>query len=235
MYKSNIFVFFIVVAFVLFGVSQFLGNVIVSEVSRALILPFFTVLYFTTVKRKSWFFSFFLMCYAISDIMVLTESYIPYLLYYFIGNTLYVLAYVFLFLEICKSLSLLHVLRNYKIHIVVLMLLNIYIIYVLQVIIDPNLEMISQYFLELIYNIVMLSLLSGSLLNYFYKDNKKSLFLFIGSLCIVFSEVINVAYLYITETTTLNFISSALAVLAFFFYYQQSKLKNEQASRMVTQ
>jgi hypothetical protein len=235
MYKSKIFVLFIVVAFILFGVSQFLGNEMVCRVSRALILPLFTIMYFATVQRKTLFFSLFLLSYAISDLMELSENQVPYFLYYFIGNILYVMAYGFLFLEICKSVNLFHMLKNYKIHVMVLTLLNVYIVYVLQVIIDPYTQLDAKYFLELSYNIMMLLLLSASLLNYFYRDNKKALFLFIGSLCIVFSEVINVAYLYITETSTLNFISSTLAVLAFYFYFQQSKLENEVASRIVTQ
>lgn len=235
MYKSKIFFLFIAVAFVLFVVSQFLGNDAISLYSGVLISPLFAVLYFVCVKRKTLFFSLFLLLYAVSDLLELSETYMSYFTYYFLGNSLYVLAYSFLLFEICRSISLFHVVKNYKIHVVVLAALNIYIVYVLQLIIDPYTEYNNQYYLELVYNVIMLLLLSGALLNYFYRDNKKSLFLFIGSLCIVFSEVINVAYLYITETNTLNLISSLLSVLAFYLYYQQAKLENEGASRIVTQ
>ena len=234
MYKSKILVLFIVSAFVLFGLSQFTGNQDVCRYSRASILPLITILYFLSVKRKALFFSLFLVTYAVSDLMEFSENLIPHYIYYYLGNSLYVVAYGFLLLEICKSVSLFHVIKNYKIHVVVLTILNIYIVYVLQVIIDPYTEFTSAYFLELSYNIIMLLLLSGALLNYFYRDNRKSLYLFIGSLCVVFSEVINVAYLYITETNTLNFISTSLAVLAFYFYYQQSKFKNVDANEFVT-
>ena len=44
------------------------------------------------------------------------------------------------------------------------------------------------YYFELVYNIITLSLLSIALLNYFYRDNQKSLYLFLGVLCLVFSE-----------------------------------------------
>ena len=86
-----------------------------------------------------------------------------------------------------------------------------------------------EYFIELIYNIVMLLLLSTSLLNYFYRDNKKSLYMFLGSLLIVFSEVISVAYLYISSHYSLNLIVVTLALLAFYFFYQQSKLSNDKS------
>tara|TARA_R110002049_G_scaffold306635_1_gene505478 strand:+ start:53792 stop:54499 length:708 start_codon:yes stop_codon:yes gene_type:complete len=235
MYKSKIIVIFITLTFVLFGISQFLANETICRYTRAFILPLFALLYFVSVKRKTLFFILFLVSYSVSDLMELSDGFIPYFTYYFLGNSLYVLAYVFLLLEICKSVSLFHVIKNYKVHVVVLVALNIYIVYVLQIIINPYTEYGNQYYLELTYNIIMLLLLSGALMNYFYRDNRKSLFLFIGSLCIVFSEVINVAYLYIAETNTLNFLSTSLAVLAFYFYYQQSKLENSEASRLVTQ
>jgi hypothetical protein len=77
---------------------------------------------------------------------------------------------------------------------------------------------------ELTYNVVMLVLLTLSLIAYFYNDNIKSLSIFLGSLCIVFSEVIQIAYYYITDQDFLNFISTILFVLAFCFYYYYSRI-----------
>ena len=93
--------------------------------------------------------------------------------------------------------------------------------------------MTNEYFVEIIYNISMLLLLSASLLNYFYKDNKKSLFMFLGSLSIVFSEVIGVAYMYVAEQNLLNFISTTLTILAFYFFCKQTKLSNEEVNQFV--
>jgi len=124
-----------------------------------------------------------------------------------------------------------HLLKNLKMHSLVLLILNIYIVYVLQMIIDQRIpEGGHGYVLEMLYNSVILLLLSTSLLNYFYRDNKKSLYLFIGSLCIVFSEVISVAYLYVTKQELLDFFALSLALLAFYFFYQQSKINNTQRS-----
>ena len=83
-------------------------------------------------------------------------------------------------------------------HLIVLLVLNVYVIYVLLKIETPHLVSYENV-VEFIYNVITLLLLSVSLLNYFYKDNKKSLILFFGSLCIVFSEVIQIAYFYITD------------------------------------
>ncbi len=152
---------------------------------------------------------------------------IPYSLYYYAGNSLCIFAYAFLLIEICKSVFILHVLKNFKLHIVVLGALSFYIAYILQKIVNPYLEITYEYLIEVSYNIIMLLLLSVSLLNYFYKENRKALFLFFGALCIVFCEVINVAYLYVSDINLLNFLSETFLVAAFYFFYQQSKLDNK--------
>ncbi|WP_246067739.1 hypothetical protein [Changchengzhania lutea] len=167
--------------------------------------------------------------------MTLIVDYVPHKVDYFIGNSLYILAYLFLLIEIAKSMSLTHVIRNFKIHILVLVALNVYIVYVMQVIVNPHVQT-SEYYVELLYNTVMLLLLSIALLNYIYRDNKKSLYLFLGSLSIVFSEVISVAYIYVSDKSLLNFLSITLAVIAFYFFFQQSKMRNRplKALHMVT-
>jgi len=96
--------------------------------------------------------------------------------------------------------------------------------FVLHSVINPNLVIQSDYYLEVVYNVVVLLLLSFALLNYLYKDNKKSLYLFLGALFIVFSEVMDVAYIYVAQRNILNFLSTSLAVVAFYFLFQQSKL-----------
>ena len=117
-------------------------------------------------------------------------------------------------------------LRNFKIHLIVLTALNIYLIYVLQLIVESELEYKYEYHMELVYNVVMLLLLSIALLTYFYRDNKKSLYLFIGALFIVFSEVLDVAYNYIDQRSLLNILGTTLALCAFYFFYQQALLKH---------
>ncbi len=97
----------------------------------------------------------------------------------------------------------------------------------LHVIVDPRLGNTNEFYVEIVYNVVMLLVLSLTLVNYFYRDNIKSLYLFLGSMCIVFSEVIWVAYIYISASTFLNIISTTLYMLSFYFFYIQSKLVYE--------
>tara|TARA_R110002050_G_scaffold74772_5_gene160217 strand:+ start:31417 stop:32109 length:693 start_codon:yes stop_codon:yes gene_type:complete len=223
----------LVLFYIVFVFFQFRGDLTLADNFDAVLVPTITLAYFLYVKEKTLFFSLFLILFSISDLMVLIVNYIPYEIDYFIGNSLYILAYISLFLEVCKSICVVHVLKNFKIHLIVLIALSFYIVYVLQVIVDPYVGKTNEYYVELIYNIVMLVFLSSSLLNFFYRDNKKSLYLFIGALCIVFSEVIWVAYTYISDKSLLNVISGTLSLLAFYFFYKQSNLLDEDKDEIV--
>ena len=233
MYKSKVLVGFILVCYVLFAVFEFSGNEAVAYYFHSLIAPLITILYILFVERKSKLFLLFLIFYSLSDILVIVIDWIPYdesqKLYdfeYYFGNALYILSYTFLIIKVGKFLNFKHVIKYFKMHLVVLSILNVYLLYVMQAVINPNLVLESDYYLELIYNIVVLLLLSVALLNYFYRDNKKSLYLFIGALCIVFSEVMDIAYIYVAQRCFLNFLGTTLALGAFYFFYQQSKILN---------
>lgn len=233
MNKSKILVALLVLCYLIFVFFQFRGDIALADYFDAFLVPIFTLAYFLFVKRKTLFFSLFLILFSISDLMILIVDYLPHEVDYYIGNSLYILAYVSLFLEVSKSICVVHIFKNFKIHLIVLIALSVYIVYVLQIIVDPYVRMTNEYYVELIYNIVMLAFLSTSLLNFFYRDNKKSLYLFIGALCIVFSEVIWVAYTYISDKVLLSVISGTLSFLAFYFFYKQSKLLDEDVEEIV--
>lgn len=237
--KSNILIGFIIVLCVAFTVFEFKQEYFLSQFFRALIVPLFALLYFLNVKRRSFHFTWFLLLYSISELLVFSELFFDFDnmtdnellkfddIYYTIGNTLYIAAYIFLLIDVLKTIDLKIVLKNYRIHLVVLSALNIYIIYVLLTIVNPYVEGSYLFFVELIYNIVMLLVLTSCLVSYFYNDNKKSLLLFFGSICIVFSEVIQVAYYYISDKDLLNLMQTLLFVLAFSFFHFQSKIRNK--------
>ena len=223
MTKSKILIGLVVLLSTLFIVFQYNNNVVLSTMVRALIVPMISLLYFLNVKKRSIFFTIFLVLFSISEVTVLFSSYFPYQSEYFVGNSLYILAYIFLIYEILRDLDFAYLFKNFTIHLLVLSTLNIYVIYVLLKIEDPFV-IGFEFVIEFVYNIVTLFLLSISLLNYFCKDNRKSLLLFLGSICIVFSEVIQIAYYYIAQKNLLNFSYSVLLILAFCFYYYQSTI-----------
>jgi len=211
-----------------FVIFQFSNNDYLATAFDAFLLPLITVGYFIADRKPNLYFAIFLLCYSVSDLMVFIVDFIPYRFYYFVGNGLYILAYFALLIKILKSLSFSHIIKNFKLHLIVLTALNVYIAYVLQVIVNPYVEMTNEYFVEIVYNIMMLLVLSASLLGYFYRDNRKALFMFLGSLAIVFSEVIGVAYMYVAKQDLLNFLTTSLTLLAFFFYCKQSSLIDEE-------
>jgi hypothetical protein len=242
--KSNILIGFIIMLCLAFAVLEFQQMYLLSEKFKSLIVPLFTLLYFVTVKRRSFYFTWFLILFSVSELIVFTELFFDFdvmteqeylnfnKVYYTLGNALYIFGYVFLLIEILNTIEIKNVWKNYKIHLIVLSALNIYIVYVLLTIVssdnDPEMQLSTfEMTIELIYNIAMLLVLTASLISYFYNDNKKSLLLFFGAICIVFSEVIQVAYFYISDKDLLNLLQTLLFVLAFSFFYFQSKIRNK--------
>lgn len=234
MNKSKVLVGFVFILYVLFVVFEFNGNYSVSFYVESFIIPIIALIYLLFFKRKNKYFLSFLILYAIADLLFLVIGFLPfkeslalYNLDYYIGNSIYIIAYIFLFIKIVKSVCLFHVLKNYKMHLFVLTALNVYLVYVLQVIVKPNVVVNMDYYFELVYNVVTLLLLTVALLNYFYRDNQKALFLFLGVLCLVFSEVIDIAFIYISQRSILSIMATTLSLIAFFFLLQQSKLLNK--------
>ncbi len=203
------------------------GNVELSEMCDALIVPLVTVFYFLSVKQKSFLLSGFFVIYSISNILTLLRSYTSYEFNYYVGNFLYILAYVFLIFEIGRFLSLQKLVKRYFVHFIILLLLSGYLVYVLNFIVDPFLSASNEKYIEFSYNLVLVILLSVSLLNYLVNDNTKSLLLFLGVLAIVFSEIIWVATMYISQLKLLHVLVLVLYFLAFYFFYKQSMLLND--------
>jgi len=234
MLKSKVLVGLVIICYILYTVFEFSGNEMNAIIFHSSIVPLITIIYILSIKRKDLFFLLFLVFFSLSNIYD-TVSYIIavnnfadiYYISYYLANSLYIISYIFLIIKLIKSIDFKYVLKFLKIYVVVLTILNFYLMYVLHSIIDPNLVFQNDYYLEVTYNLVILLLLSFSLLNYIYKDNKKSLYLLLGALLIVFSEVIDVAYFYISNRSIFFFISTSLTVIAFYFFYQQSKIPND--------
>ena len=229
---------FVLIVYVLFIIFQISNEFNIAFFLDSILVPIITMAYIILAKRKNIYFLLFLICYSVSDILGVTMHYILFynvpfeesLIYYeydyYIGSFLYILGYTFLLVKISKTINLKHVLKNFKIHLIVLTFLNIYLIYVLQFFVKSELEFDYEYFTEFVYNVIIFVLLSAALLAYFYRDSKKSLFIFLGALLIVFSEVMDIAYNYIDQRVLINVLASTFCLLAFYFFYKQSSLRD---------
>lgn len=241
MQKSKILSGIIIVLTISFIGFQIFQQELMADFVRGLILPLLTVLYCTSGKSKSSYFFYFLLCYSISDFSRIFSYFAYYstavdnILYYG-GNLLYIAAYIFLILEIFKSFSLKSVIKRFPVHIIILLVLDIYSVYLVSEIALKSdfLYTWLDYTIEILYNIVIMLLLTVALINYISRDSKKAMNLLLGSLCIVFSEVMQVAYFYVSDKNILNVTYSVLLIFAFCFFYIQAGMsysRNETYSK----
>lgn len=196
---------------------------------RAAIVILFTILYYYQTKTLRSYFFLFLATFALADIIglsfwfiELSKSNFDYT--YYVCNSLYIMSYVFLIIMVLKSMNLRDVIMKLPAHIVILVVLDIFCV---TIVTDTTKQELSiyQYSLEFIYNAVIMSLLTISVINYIYKVDKNSMNLLIGSLFIVFSEMIQLAYYYVLEINVLNVLCSLFLVIAFLFFYLQEILE----------
>ena len=137
MNKLKVMVSLVLLVFLGFVIFQFSNNEYLANALDAILLPLISIAYFQSTKRPNLYFSIFLICYSVSDLMIFIVDFMPYSYFYYVGNGLYIIAYMALFIKIVKSLSFQHILRNFKLHLIVLTILNVYIAYVLQNIVNP--------------------------------------------------------------------------------------------------
>lgn len=199
---------------------------------RALLSIFLTTLYIYSVKQKRSFFLLFLLTFSIAEILTYFGWLIPIVpdakidLMYYIANSLYILSYLFLIIQIMISISVVDVVKKYPFHLLVLIILDVFSVVVVT---NTATDKLSnyEYYMEFLYNAIIMILLTVSLINFIHKDDKKAINLLLGSIFIFFSEVLQLAYFYISDSNVLNVICSIFIVLAFLFFYLQSKLTHQ--------
>ncbi|MCK0125536.1 hypothetical protein MWU76_14180 [Gelidibacter sp. F2691] len=196
---------------------------------RVLLLILLTVLYCYQVKKRRFYFFAFLITFIIGELINFSAYFIPtfssyhidYL--YYLANSVYILAYVFLITQMLRTMNIVEIIKKFPFHILIMLVMGAFCVVIVT---NTTLSRLSytQYAMEFVYNAIIMVLLTVALINYLHKDDKKSINLLIGSICILFSEVIQLAYFYITNINVLNVLCSLFLVLAFVFFYLQSRL-----------
>ncbi|TDU40562.1 hypothetical protein BXY82_2614 [Gelidibacter sediminis] len=203
---------------------------------RVSLLILLNVLYYYYVNYKRPLFLSFLVTFCVAEIINFVSLLFPEMravqidyLYYTV-NSLYILSYVFLILLMLRTMDFFEIIKKFPFHIFIMIVLDVFFVVIVT---DTALHRLSyaQYFMEFLYNAVVMILLTVALINYLHKDDLKSINLLIGSIFIVFSEVIQLAYFYITDINILNVCCSLFLVIAFWFFYQQSRLGYEKHDR----
>ncbi|WP_055446520.1 hypothetical protein [Lacinutrix mariniflava] len=205
----------------LFLVGVLLDLETMANLSRAFILPFFVYLFFTESKITSKFFALFLIFCAFAE-GVKVVLYLDTPLLANVSNIAYILGYISLLIYMAQSIKVERLFTKFKIPIIVLTVFNFYLIFVLNqmILADDTITVYTfEFLIECTYNICILLVLSFSLINYLYHDSKKGLTLFLASVCIVFSEMVQVAYIYVSSEYILSVTYSILLIVGFYLIY----------------
>jgi hypothetical protein len=107
---------------------------LIGGIVRGLILPLLIVLYCISGKSKSNYFFYFLISYALAEFTGVF-SYFAYFstfindVLYYVGNLSYITAYIFLILEVFKSINVKSVIKRFPVHLIILLVLDIYSVY----------------------------------------------------------------------------------------------------------
>lgn len=209
-----------------------------SYMSELLVVPIITLLYLLFNKNKDKRLLCFFVLFSIADIINLTDNNTISDWAYYICNVLYIAAYCFLIFYILKTLSFKKVFKHFLLDFTVLLLLDLYMIYVLIAIINP-IDFESNFIglihlVEFLYSLVLIIVFSMSYLNYVQKGTKKYLYLFIACVFIAFSELILVGYYYFFEDIRLNYASTILYVLGIFLLlYHPLSTSNDNSINLV--
>jgi hypothetical protein len=197
----------------------------------ALMLVLLTILYCRWTENKSKYFFWFLVMFALAQLLSCYAYYGPQIeeggtdYYYYGANLLYIVSYLFLIIKILRGLNLKAVFSELSIPIFILVVLDVFCVSIVSSTTENEFSF-HQYILEYGYNAVIMILLSVTLINYMYRNDNKSMLFLVGAICIVFSEIIQLAYYYILENNNdLGFIYSFFLVIAFLFLYLQSQLE----------
>ena len=213
----------------LFLVLQLFGYEIQASGVRAVLLVLLMILYRISVYKKQLFFYLFLSFFCLGDIVTfinwLVSKFDVGLLgqIYLIGNCCYILAYTMLIVYVFKKLQFKKVFPRFLFHVLVLIVLDVLFVINITETATGALET-YEYWVEFIYNSLLMILLSLTLLNVAQNENKRSMSLLIGAICIVFSEVIQMAYFYVSDNNILNILSALFIMTAFGCLYFHSIL-----------
>ncbi|WP_179335561.1 hypothetical protein [Winogradskyella costae] len=189
-----------------------------------------TWLYVGWTKDKSKLFILFLIVFTAAQVLGFLAWFrtrvpageIDYL--YFIVNILSIISYTLLIVKVFIPLNFRAVFSQLTIPIIILVILDVFCVTLISSTTESSFSY-YEYALEYTYNAIIMILLSFALINYMYRNNNKSMLFLLGSIFIVFSEIIQLAYYYILSeaNSNLGYVYSSFLVVAFIFYYSQSQ------------
>lgn len=201
-----------------------------GDFSRLIMLCLLTVLYVRENLGKRAYLLYFFIIFTCSEALGVMISFYPIVISdadigYYLCNILYIISYVFLILRCTLTMKFKIIIKRFSITLIVLVILGVFCVTLITNTARAQLNS-AEYIFEIIYNSFVMTLLSVGLLNYMQNNDNKSMLFFIGVLFIFFYEMIQLTYYYIADMTHLAVLYSLFLVLAFLFFYLQSRLKH---------
>lgn len=230
MQNTKILVLVVSILYLLAVYAVYATNQHIAEYFIMPIASIVTIFYFFCVKKKSKHVALFLLFFAISDVMDIWSFGLSQHWVYYIGNLLYIAAYILIIFCVLYKISFRYIYKKHKISTFVLLSLSVYIVYVLmQVVTSAKGAELSTWdcILEILYFSSAQGLLIATLLKFFFYDSKKTFLIFIAALCIMMSEVLYSAHLYISNENFLLLFTTFLNTLALMLMYIQSDIEEE--------
>lgn len=192
-----------------------------------LLLLLFVYYKYTTKKAREKYFMLFLVLFTLGQLIsfagwLFDITYKLVDISYYLANILFIASYVALIIQVLQHMNLKEIVSRFPVSISILIVLDVFCVYLISATAKGQLDMAS-YVLEFTYNGIIMMLLSVALISYMYRSDNKSMLFLVGSIFIMFSEMIQLAYYYISDANNLNIIYSIFLVLGFLFLYFQSQ------------
>lgn len=230
LYLQRAIVFMLIIAsgFLIFYMLK--HNRYMAEVSLCVINFLVLVCYvYNSSDFKDGFFFFFFLFFSFSArLLTLTSPNIGNVFLYVLGNIVYAISFLMLIIITYRSINIKDLWDRFGMYLVVLILFSGVVIYNMNDIMYGG-KMIDVlpicYITDTIYNIIIIVLLSFSFLSFIYNDSKKTLLLFLICLSFVFSDIIQLAHIYIAKYEILFYLYSVFKLIGFCLCYSYIDFK----------
>ncbi len=191
-----------------------------TKYSRAFSFLVLCTYYLFRGKKTNPLFLLFLLGYMLAETTVF--YYIEFREFANIFSLVcYIISYSSLLAFMFLKINMKELFKRFTPHLIILLLFGSYTFYILNNIINENFGELPllDFFLENLYNILIIKVLIVSFLNYLYHDITKALLLFIACLFIVFFEFTQLAYYFLKQHDIVNVICSLFLFSGFLFVF----------------
>lgn len=144
----------------------------------------------------------------------------------FLSSVFFISAYTTLCVSLLNGIDIAILWKTHNVFIIVLTFFVLFIMYFITSILYENEEDSLTFIVENISNLLVVSLLCLSFINFLYNDSKKALVLFVMSSFFVFSEILKLFYLFDFKYTSYVLVAYKLLAFSGFiscFYYLKIK------------